>query len=166
MKIAIASPVKGFQLKETLKSHLLQQGHDVIDVGCYETEHFVKYTSTGERIAYALQNGEAELAVNICGSGTGASISINKFAGVLGCACESVKTAVLSRVVNGANCLCLGEDIVAAELAIEMTDAFINAKFQDNPNADPKIRAFWKEAHDEMSARGVKAAKRDLETLE
>ncbi|MDR1384529.1 MAG: RpiB/LacA/LacB family sugar-phosphate isomerase [Planctomycetaceae bacterium] len=165
MKIVIAAPVKGFQLKETLKAHLLWQGHDVIDVGCYATDRFIKYTSTGERVAYALQNGEAELAINICGSGTGASISINKFAGVLGCACESIKTAVLSRVVNGANCLCLGEDVVTPELARDMTDAFINAVFQDNPNADPKVREFWKEARDEMFARGVKATQRELETL-
>ena len=81
-----------------------------------------------------------QVAVNICGSGTGAVMSVNKFAGVLACACESVKTAQLCRIVNGANCLCLGEDIVSEELGCEIADAFLNAKFQDNPYADPKIR--------------------------
>ena len=165
MKIIIGSPVKGFQLKQAVKAHLEKQGHEIIDVGCHETEKFVKYTSIGERVAYALQNGEAELAINICGSGTGAAISIDKFSGVLACACESVKTAVLSRVVNGANCLCMGEDIVSPELSCKMADAFINAKFLDNPNAAPEIRDFWKEARDEMISRGVTASQRGIETL-
>ncbi|MDR1959237.1 MAG: RpiB/LacA/LacB family sugar-phosphate isomerase [Planctomycetaceae bacterium] len=165
MKIVIGAPVKGFQLKEALKSYLTQKGHEMFDVGCYSTEHFVKYTSTGERVAYALQNREAELAINICGSGTGAAIGIDKFYGVLACACESVKTAVLSRVVNGANCLCLGEDVVSPEFACEIADAFVNAVFLDNPKADPKIRNFWKEAHDEMIVRGVKALNREIETI-
>ncbi len=166
MKIIIGAPVKGHQLKETVKAHLQKQGHEMIDVGCYETEKFVKYTSTGERVAYAMQNGEAEVAINICGSGTGAAIGVDKFSGVLACACESVKTAVLSRVVNGANCLCMGEDIVSPELGCEMAEAFVNAKFLDNPNAAQKIRDFWKEAHDEMIVRGAKATQRDIETME
>ena len=165
MKIIIGSPVKGFQLKQAVKARLEKQGHEIIDVGCYETEKFVKYTGIGERVAHALQNGEAELAINICGSGTGAAISIDKFSGVLACACESVKTAVLGRVVNGANCLCMGEDIVSPELGCEMADAFINAKFLDNPNVAPEIRDFWEEARDEMIARGVMASQRDIETL-
>jgi len=165
MKIIIGAPVKGYQLKQALKAHLEKQGHEVIDVGCHEAEQFVKYTSIGERVAYALQNGEAEIAINLCGSGTGAAIGIDKFFGVLACACESVKTAVLCRVVNGANCLCMGEDIIPPELGCEMADAFINAKFLDNPNAAPEIRDFWKEARDEMIARGTKATQRAIETL-
>ena len=165
MKIIIGSPVKGYQLKQAVKAHLESQGHVIIDVGCHETERFVKYTSVGERVAYALQNGEAEIAINFCGSGTGAAIGTDKFYGVLACACESVKTAVLSRVVNGANCLCLGEDVVSPELGCEMADAFINAKFLDNPNAAQEIRDFWNEAHDEMITRGSKAVRRDIETL-
>lgn len=165
MKIIIGAPVKGFQLKEILTNHLSRQGHEIVDVGCFETSNFVKYTSTGERVAHALQNGEADIAINICGSGTGAVMSVNKFSGVLACACESVKTAVLSRVVNGANCLCLGEDIVSPELACEMVDAFLNAEFLDNPNAEQRIRDFWKEAHDEMVVRGVQATNREIEVL-
>jgi ribose 5-phosphate isomerase B len=165
MKIIIGSPVKGYQLKQAIKAHLEQQGHEIIDVGCFGTEKFVKYPSIGERVAFALQNGEAELAINLCGSGTGAAISIDKYSGVLACACESVKTAVLSRVVNGANCLCMGEDIVSPELGCGMADAFINAKFLDNPDAAPEIRVFWQEAHDEMIVQGAKASQRDIETL-
>jgi ribose 5-phosphate isomerase B len=165
MKIIVGSPVKGFKLKTAVARYLTERGHEIIDVGCYETERFVKYPSIGERVAKALKDGKAELAINFCGSGTGAAISVNKYSGVLACACESVKTAVLIRVVNGANCLCMGEDVVSEALGCEMAEAFINAQFQDNPNIPADVREFWKEARDEMITKGSVAQKREIEIL-
>ena len=164
MKIIMGAPVKGKVLKDAVKKHLEKQGHEIIDVGCFSTEKFVKYPSIGERVAKALQDGAAELAINCCGSGTGAAIGADKFKGVLACACESVKTAKLIRKVNGANCLCMGEDVVSEELGCEMADAFINAKFQD-ASVPQEILDFWKEARDEMIARGETASEREIETL-
>jgi ribose 5-phosphate isomerase B len=165
MKIIVGAPVKGFKLKTAVVRYLTERGHEIVDVGCYETDHFVKYPSIGERVAKALQDGIAEVAINFCGSGTGAAMSANKYIGVLACACESVKTAVLIRVVNGANCLCMGEDIVSEALGCEMAEAFINAKFQDNPNAAPEILEFWQEARNEMIAKGVPPQEREIETM-
>jgi len=165
MKIVVGSPVKGFRLKTVVVRYLTERGHEIIDVGCYSTDTFVKYPAIGERVAKALQDGTAELAINFCGSGTGAAICTNKYSGVLACACESVKTATLIRVVNGANCLCLGEDIVSEDLGCEMAEAFINAKFQDNPNVPAEVREFWNEAREEMIAKGIPAVNRDIETL-
>ena len=166
MKVIIGSPVKGFQLKSAVKAHLEAQGHEVIDVGCHGTDAFVKFPSIGQRVAAALQAGEAPLAINICGSGTGAAIAAGKFQGVCAVSCESVQTARLIRVVNDANCLCLGEDVVSPELACEMVDAFLAAEFQDAPQAPPKVLDFWREARDELMARGAPAAPREVETLE
>jgi len=165
MKIIVGSPVKGFKLKTAVVRHLAERGHEIIDIGCYDTDRFVKYPAIGERVAKTLAEGAAELAINFCGSGTGAAISANKFAGVLACACESVQTATLIRIVNGANCLCMGEDVVSEALGCEMADAFINATFQDNPNVAPEIREFWKNARDEMIAKGVVAREREIEML-
>ena len=166
MKIIMGSPVKGKELKNAVKVHLEAQGHEIVDVGCFSTEKFVKYPSIGERVAHALQIGEAELAINCCGSGTGASMGANKFKGVLACSCESVQTAKLIRVVNGANCLCMGEGVVSKELGCEMADAFINAKFQDVDGIPADVLDFWAEASDEMIARGETATEREIETLQ
>jgi ribose 5-phosphate isomerase B len=165
MKVIVGSAVKGFALKTAITKHLQAQGHEVIDVGCYNTDTFIKYTSVGERVAKAIQDGVAPLAINCCGSGTGASLSAGKFAGVCAVSCESVKTARLARVVNDANVLCMGEDIVSAELGCAMADAFVNAQFQDAPGTAPNVLAFWQEAGAEMKARGVKATERPLETV-
>ena len=166
MKIAVGSVVKGFQLKEAIKAHLQAAGHTVIDVGCYDTKQFCKFPAVGQRIARALNSGEAELAINCCGSGTGASISAGKFKGVCAVSCESEQTARLARVVNDANCLCLGEAVVTPELGCRMADAFLNAKFQDAPAVPEQVRAFWVEARNELMSRGVDATSRELEFLE
>ena len=79
MKIAVGSVVKGFKLKEAVKAHLQSRGHTVTDVGCPDTAQFCKFPSVGQRIAHALGSGAAELAINCCGSGTGAAISAGIF---------------------------------------------------------------------------------------
>jgi ribose 5-phosphate isomerase B len=165
MRIAVGSVVKGLQLKEAVKAHLQARGHTVVDVGCPDKSQFCKFPSVGQRIAHALTSGEAELAINCCGSGTGASISAGKFKGVCAVSCESELTARLARVVNGANCLCMGEDVVAPDLACRMADAFVGARFQDAPAAPEPVRAFWREARDELMARGDETAERELEFL-
>lgn len=165
MKIIMGSVVKGFALKTAIKEHLERQGHEIIDVGCHQTGKFVKFPSIGQRVAAALQQKLAPLAINCCGSGTGAVISTNKFKGVCAVSCESVDTAKLARVVNDANCLCLGESVVNPELGRRIADAFIAARFQDMEGAPRNVLDFWQEARDELMARGAKAAPRDIETL-
>ncbi len=165
MNVIMGSPVKGFALKSAIRKHLEAQGHTVIDVGCHETTEFVKFPCIGERIAKALQDGQAELAISCCGSGTGAGISAGKFKGVCAVSCESVTTARLCRVVNDANVLCMGESIVSPELGCEMADAFLNASFQDAEGVPDSVLEFWKEARDELMARGGAAQPRAIETL-
>lgn len=165
MKIVMGSAVKGFALKQAVRAHLEARGHTIVDVGVHGTDTFITYTSVGERVAKALQDGVAELAINCCGSGTGASLAAGKFRGVLAVSCESVETARLMRVVNGANCLCMGESIVTPELGCRMADAFVTARFQDARDIPPRVLAFWDEARRELTARGVEAGARDLEGL-
>ena len=165
MRVIMGSVAKGFALKEAVKAHLVARGHEVIDVGCHDTEQFYKFPSAGQRVAEALQQGRGELAINCCGSGTGASMAAGKFSGVCAVSCESVQTARLARVVNDANCLCMGESIVNPELGCEMADAFLAARFQDMPDIPADVLAFWKEARDELLLRGERAAPRELETM-
>jgi ribose 5-phosphate isomerase B len=166
MKIIMGSVAKGFGLKMPIRKHLEAQGHDIIDVGCYDTDTFTKFPSVAERVAKALQDGVAEFAINCCGSGTGASICTNKYRGVCALSCESVQTARLARIVNDANCLCMGESIVPPDLGCKMADAFLAAKFQDMDGIPDAVLAFWKEARDEAYSKGVDATAREIETLE
>ena len=79
--------------------------------------------------------------------------------------CESVKTAELARVVNDANCLCMGESIVEPELGCKMADAFLAARFQAMDGAPTDVLDFWKEARDAAYSKGIEADDREIETM-
>ncbi len=166
MRIAMGAVAKGYALKEAVKAHLQRRGHEIVDLGCHDADQFYKFPSAGQRVAEALQSGKADLGINICGSGTGANITVNKFKGVCAVCCESEQTARLARVVNDANCLCMGELIVNPELGCRIADAFVSATFQDADGVSEDVLAFWQEARDELMHLGETAAVRDLETME
>jgi ribose 5-phosphate isomerase B len=165
MKIVIGSVVKGFALKAAVKQWLEKAGHTVIDVGCPDPKVFVKFPSIAERAVRALQMGEADFGVLCCGSGTGMALAAGKFAGVCAIAAESPMAAEFGRRVNDANVVCMGESLVAPDTACRIVQSFLETKFQDAPAIPEPIRNFWKEARDEIAAKGVPARDRDMETL-
>ncbi len=165
MRIVIGSVVKGFALKGAIKQWLEKSGHTVTDVGCPDTAVFVKFPSIAERAARVLQQGEADFGVLCCGSGTGMALAAGKFAGLCAIAAESPLAAEFGRRVNDANVVCLGESLVAPDLACRIVQCFLETKFQDAPAIPERVRNFWAEARDEIRAKGVVARDRDMETL-
>lgn len=128
MKVLIASEGAGYALKEAVKAHLLNSGHEVIDVGMTEGNP-ATYPQAGAAIARALQQGVAEKAIAICGSGAGVCVAANKFKGVYAVTCESVFTAQGIPVINDANVLAMGGNVVAPGNACAMADAYLAASF-------------------------------------
>jgi ribose 5-phosphate isomerase B len=165
MKIIMGSVVRGYALKMAIKTNLEKQGHEVIDVGCFQTDKFVKFPSIAQRIANALQEGAAPLAISCCGSGTGACICANKFKNISAVSCESELTARFARLVNDCNCLCLGESVVTPEMACRIADVFISTDFQDAKGTAQNILDFWKEARDEAMGKGIIAESREIEII-
>ncbi|MBM3859328.1 MAG: RpiB/LacA/LacB family sugar-phosphate isomerase [Verrucomicrobia bacterium] len=165
MRIVIGSVVRGFALKIAIKPWLEKNGHTVIDVGCPDTSVFVKFPSIAERAARVLQKGEADLGVLCCGSGTGMALCSGKFAGVCAIAAESPMAAEFGRRVNDANVVCMGESLVAPDVACRIVQTFVETKFQVAPGVPSKILEFWKEAREEVFPKGVVARDREMETL-
>ena len=83
MRIAIGSDHAGYLLKETLKAWLLENGHEVTDVGTY-SEDRVDYPHYGALVGRAVASGEVDRGVAVCGSGQGICMAANKVPGVRG----------------------------------------------------------------------------------
>lgn len=165
MRIVVGSVVRGFVLKTAIKQWLEKNGHTILDVGCYDTSAFVKFPSIAERAARLLQKGEAERGVLCCGTGTGMALAANKFAGVCAISAETPLAAEFGRRVNDANVVCMGESLVAPDVACRIVQVFLETRFQDAPGIPAKIQDFWKEARDEIYPKGVTARDRQIETL-
>ena len=130
-RIFIASDKSGYELKEAVKAHLIEQGYSVDDVGTQDVENPLPFFEAGQRGAEQIQSGKHERGILICGTGMGMSIVANKHKGVHGAACESVYAATKARAINDANVLCMGGWIIAPMLGIEMAEAFLNTGFTE-----------------------------------
>jgi ribose 5-phosphate isomerase B len=126
-KIAIAADHAGVQLKAFLIRELKEV--EFLDFGPSTTES-VDYPDFARKACTAIQNGECEKAVLICGSGLGMSIAANKFQGIRAAHVESSFTAQLAGEHNNANVLCLGQRVTGEAHALAAVRAWLNAKFE------------------------------------
>lgn len=129
MRIAIGSDHAGLQMKDSIRDHLVQQGHTVIDAGTNSDES-VDYPDYAVAVARKVGSDEVDRGVLVCGSGVGMAIAANKVAGVRAAACYTVELARLSRQHNDSNVLSLGERLIDGELSIEIVDAWLDSEFE------------------------------------
>lgn len=129
MLTAMACDHGGFSLKEDLKTYLIDQGHDVEDLGCFD-EGSVDYPDLGQILAQKVSTGEAERGILICGTGIGMSIVANKFPRVRAALVNHVYAARMAKEHNNANILVMGGRIVGPGLAREMVKQWLEAEFQ------------------------------------
>ena len=127
MRIAIGSDHAGFELKQHVKTLLLELGHEV-NVGTYTVEA-ADYPDYAERVALALRTGHALRGIVICGSGVGASVAANKVAGVRARLCHDTYSAHQGVEHDDTNILILGARVIGVETARELVRAFVTARF-------------------------------------
>lgn len=130
MKLVIASDHGGFELKENIKKHLLEGGHDVLDMGT-ASEDSVSYAKYSQLAAEKIVDGTCERGIVICGTGIGVSIVANKNPGVRCALCTNAYMAQMARRHNDANVLALGGRVLAAPYAIILVDIFVSEPYDD-----------------------------------
>ncbi|MBQ3792371.1 MAG: ribose 5-phosphate isomerase B [Clostridia bacterium] len=129
LPIAMASDHGGFQLKEELEKVLKEKGYEVIDFGTYTPES-CDYPDFAVPACRAVTAGKCGCAILVCGTGIGMSICANKIPGIRAAVCENTVTTEFTRRHNDANVLCLGQRIVSSEMAIRLTEIFLNTEFE------------------------------------
>jgi ribose 5-phosphate isomerase B len=128
VKVAVASDHAGFPLKDTILETIRQAGHEAIDLGTDSTAS-VDYPDFAEKAGRAVQRGEAERAIVVCGSGVGAAVAANKMLGVRAGLCHDTYSAHQCVEHDDVNVLALGGRVIGPEVAIEVVRAFLAAKF-------------------------------------
>lgn len=128
MKVAVACDHGGFPLKETVLDMVRQAGHDAIDLGTFSSDP-VDYPDYAQKVGQAIQHGEADRGILICGSGTGVTVAANKMRGIRAGVCHDVYSARQSVEHDDANVLSLGARVIGPELAAELVKTFLNAHF-------------------------------------
>jgi ribose 5-phosphate isomerase B len=129
MRVAVAFDHRGVKLRQRLLEELAALGHDAVDLGTDKAEPRIDYPDKAREVAEAIRGGEAERALLVCGSGVGAAIAANKVAGIRAAICHDAYSAHQGVEHDDMNVLCLGSEVVGAELAAELARAFLSARF-------------------------------------
>lgn len=129
MKIAIGSDHAGFSLKQVLKEHLVQMGHEVLDEGAV-SDSSCDYPDYAKKVALLVSEKTAEFGVLVCGTGIGMCIAANRARNVRAAVVRDDYDAKMSRLHNDANVACFGGRITAAVSAVRLIDVFLTTKFE------------------------------------
>ena len=129
MRIAIGADHGGYSIKPSLCGRLKELGHHVQDVGAHSLEQSDDYPDYALAVAELVTNGQADRGIVLCGSGVGASVATNKVRGVRASVCHDTYSAHQGVEHDDMNVLCLGARIVGAELARELVETFVAARF-------------------------------------
>lgn len=133
MKIAIGADHAGFELKETVGASLTE--HQLKDFGTYAAGS-VDYPDFAHPVALAVEKGDFDLGILICGSGNGIAITANKHQGIRAAICWNTELASLARKHNNANILCLPARFISVKEALAITETFLKTEFEGGRHAN------------------------------
>lgn len=129
MRVALASDHAGFAYKEKVKKYLASKGFEIMDYGAFSDERS-DYPDAAHQAASAMQHGEADRGVFVCGSGIGMAMTANRHKGIRAVEAVTEEMARLSRQHNDANVLALGERLISWPEAEKIIEIFFSTAFE------------------------------------
>ena len=127
-RIGLASDHAGYIYKQKLIRNLENEGYQTRDFGC-DSEKSCDYPDYAHPLAGAVQKGEVNMGISLCGSGNGINMVVNKYRGVRSAICWNKELARLARAHNDANICALPARFISYRDAIEIIRIFIDTPF-------------------------------------
>jgi len=128
MKIAIGCDHGALTMKNTIIAHLQEKGYEIQDFGTYSAES-CDYPDYAAAAARAVAAGQCERGIVLCTTGIGVSIAANKIKGIRCALLSDVTSARLTREHNDTNMMALAGGIISEELALQITDIWLDTPF-------------------------------------
>jgi ribose 5-phosphate isomerase B len=133
MNVAVAFDHRGVHLRDALLESIGADGHTIVDLGTDTDAVRIDYPDKAREVGEAIQRGNAERAVLVCGSGVGASVAACKLTGIRAAICHDAYSAHQGVEHDDMNVLCLGSEVIGPSLARELVAAFLRARFDGGP---------------------------------
>lgn len=128
MRVVIGSDHGGFALKAELIDWF-SNIYEMNDIGARVYDPDDDYPDFSLALTKTITSGGAERGILLCGSGVGACFTANKVPGIRACLCHDTYSAHQGVEHDNMNVLCLGARVIGVELAKELINAFLNARF-------------------------------------
>ena len=130
LKIALCGDHAGYELKNILIDYLKEKLPEALkDFGTFSAES-CDYADFAHPMAFAVENGEFDYGISICGSGNGISMTVNKHQKIRAALCWNEEIASLARQHNNTNVLSLPARFISEEQALRMVDIFFSTDFE------------------------------------
>ena len=129
MRVAVAFDHRGVKLRDAVIGEIVALSHEVHDLGTDDATVRIDYPDKAREIGSAIRAGDAQRGVLVCGSGVGASVAACKLQGIRAAICHDTYSAHQGVEHDDMNVLCLGSEVIGAELAGELVRAFLGARF-------------------------------------
>jgi ribose 5-phosphate isomerase B len=149
VRVAAAFDHRGVKLRERVLGEIERLGHEVVDLGTDTDAERIDYPDKAQEVGDAIRDGRAERAILVCGSGVGASIAACKLPGIRAAIAHDVYSAHQGVEHDDMNVLCLGSGVVGADLAADLVDAFLQARFDGGERYVKRLQKI-----EEMERRG------------
>ncbi len=140
MKVAVAFDHRGVHLRDVVLATLEREGHEIVDLGTDTDAVRIDYPDKARELGSAINAGDAERGVLVCGSGVGAAVAACKMAGIRAAICHDVYSAHQGVEHDDMNVLCLGSDVVGPELAGDLVRIFLDATFNGGERYVERLR--------------------------
>ncbi len=128
MKVAVGFDHAGFPIRAAVLAAVQAAGAEVVDFGT-TTSDPVDFPDYANKVGLAIQSGQCERGILVCGSGIGACIAANKMKGVYASICHDTYSAAQGVMHDDMNLLCLGGRVIGPELADSLIKAFLGARY-------------------------------------
>ncbi len=125
----MAADHAGYPLKEVIKPYLIEKGYEVEDFGTCSADS-CDYADFAHPAAVAVENGDCDFGIAMCGSGNGIQMTLNKHQKIRAALCWLPELAALARQHNDANFLVLPGRFITEEVAKKIVDAYLGAEFE------------------------------------
>jgi ribose 5-phosphate isomerase B len=129
VKVALAFDHRGVKLREAVFEAVAAAGHTAVDLGTDTDAVRIDYPDKALELGMAIRRNEADRGVLVCGSGVGACIAASKIPGIRAAICHDTYSAHQGVEHDDMNVLCLGSEIVGAELTRDLVRTFLGARF-------------------------------------
>ena len=131
MKIIVSSDEYS-PLVDAVNEDLVNRGHEATYIGPRfadpaSDEH--DWPVVTLKAVSAVASGQADEAIVMCWTGTGASLAANKVVGIRAALCHDAETAKGARIWNHANVLALSLRATPVPIAREILDAWFSTPF-------------------------------------
>jgi ribose 5-phosphate isomerase B len=134
-KVAIGCDPNASELKESIKKHLTELGHEWEDYGSDDPI----YANVAIEVAEAVAGGRHDRGILICGTGIGVCIAANKVPGAYAALCSDPYSTERSRKSNNANIMTLGAQVMGVELAKTLVTIWMKSEYTPGGRSEPKI---------------------------